>query len=77
MLAKLATQPSRVTNNIRFNFEAALGAKRLKKGAVSKTYGFTLKGPVRPEITIFIVELSHLPDADEYAHKLVVSATIS
>ena len=70
MLAKLATQPSRVINDIRFEFEAAPGAKRSKKGVVSKTFGFTLKGLIGLKITIFVVGLSRLPDADEFAVRM-------
>ena len=70
MLAKLATHPSRNINHVRFEFEAAPGAKRSKKGIVAKTFGFTLKGLVGLKITIFVVGLSRLPDADEFALRM-------
>jgi hypothetical protein len=65
MLAKLATQPSRVINDIRFEFEAAPGAKRSKKGIISKTFGL-----IGLKITISVVGLSRLPDADEFAVRM-------
>ena len=70
MLAKLATQPSRAINDIRFEFEAAPGVRRSKKGVVSKTFGFTLKGLIGLKITIFVVGLNRLPDADEFAVRM-------
>lgn len=70
MLAKLATYPSRNINHVRFEFEAAPGAKRSKKGIVAKTFGFTLKGLVGLKMTIFVLGLNHLPNADEFALRM-------
>ena len=70
MLARLAIYPSRKINHIRFEFEAAPEAKRSKKGIVSKTFGFTLKGLIGLKITVFVVGLGRLPDADEFAARM-------